>query len=429
MSIESFTFTNEDPKFSQISNVSQTSISNDIFEVLKFIVDGNIHVLDIRSNDEYTKQHLKNTCNIPWDEIKDRMYELPHGHSELSLIGESQDQIDFVLNYLTNECTKSHRKILKCFIWNEIISENKLNSIVDSTESKNVANKENTNNTKSSDNQENSFENNKNNENNENNENNRNRLNNNLDSKLFESGNIYYRIWDPCVHLMKDIQYIEDILTGKLNVEESLLNSSDKYQNLSIPSHLKTFLEKKIENNENNERSIQNNDKVVTSFEALDLGCGCGRDACWLVSERKWKNVIAVDFRSDRLGRVNKLAESMNVPNGIKTLKVNVKREDILKVDPSLKESLDMIYAIRFIHKPLLPHLGDLLKEGGLIAYCQFYKGAEKFGSPSKEKDILQENEMRNIFKDWIIWMDEIRPCEDGRPLQWFIAQKPPCNY
>jgi hypothetical protein len=38
---------------------------------------------------------------------------------------------------------------------------------------------------------------------------------------------------------------------------------------------------------------------------------------------------------------------------------------------------------------------------------------------------MLRRGELRTLFAGWDVRMDDVRPCSDGRPLSWFIAQKP----
>eukprot|EP00818_Percolomonas_sp_WS_P007773 CAMPEP_0117443718 /NCGR_PEP_ID=MMETSP0759-20121206/4846_1 /TAXON_ID=63605 /ORGANISM="Percolomonas cosmopolitus, Strain WS" /LENGTH=354 /DNA_ID=CAMNT_0005235715 /DNA_START=43 /DNA_END=1104 /DNA_ORIENTATION=- len=330
------------------------------------------HILDIRNPSSFEKSHLPRSCNIPCQQLKDRMHEMPHGHSELVLVGDSWDDLVHVEHYLVEECQKSQRRILDVFLVQKHIEE----------------------------------------------------------ELLTEHGDGYFALWDPNVHVKADIDFIEGILTGQLD-ENERQDLREQAWRTTITKKRETNQQQDTQNNEctldgvlinqkpgsvthvkhplinlgpseiTPPKSDRKRNRRVTDIEAVDLGCGCGRDCVWLGAVRHWKKVWGIDNRSWRLKRMMDLARIMKAEDHVGALCVNLKKENLFEMHPELEASLDVVYAIRFLHKPLLAELGRLLKPGGLVVYCQFYKGANP---PSKEKDILQEHEMRRIFRDWAVW-------------------------
>ncbi len=52
-------------------------------------------------------------------------------------------------------------------------------------------------------------------------------------------------------------------------------------------------------------------------------------------------------------------------------------------------------------------------------------KGVEKFGKPRRERFILQPGELKVLFDGFKIVTYREDTLEDGRPVQFIVAQKP----
>ncbi|MGB0495480.1 MAG: rhodanese-like domain-containing protein, partial [Kangiellaceae bacterium] len=48
-------------------------------------------IIDLRSNIQFNKQHLKFSCNITLSELEERIHELPDKRKLVSIIGEKLD--------------------------------------------------------------------------------------------------------------------------------------------------------------------------------------------------------------------------------------------------------------------------------------------------------------------------------------------------
>jgi hypothetical protein len=64
----------------------------------------------------------------------------------------------------------------------------------------------------------------------------------------------------------------------------------------------------------------------------------------------------------------------------------------------------------------------NLIKPGGFIVFHTFMEGCSK---PRKKKYLLAKGELAQRFNDFIILEDRIITLRDGRPMSFFLAQKP----
>lgn len=159
-----------------------------------------------------------------------------------------------------------------------------------------------------------------------------------------------------------------------------------------------------------------------TQFTAIDLACGSGRDAIFL-AERGFL-VTGVDYEHSLLDNSSKLAKQYNCQNNFIPFCYDLEQGSL----DSLRQVLspvDLVHVARYLHRPLFSFIKeDLIKPGGFIIYHTFTKGVEKFGKPKKQRFILQPNELKLIFQDFIIYKHGESIIEDGRPIQFIIAQK-----
>lgn len=66
------------------------------------------------------------------------------------------------------------------------------------------------------------------------------------------------------------------------------------------------------------------------------------------------------------------------------------------------------------------------LNPGGVIVYHTFTKGVEAFGKPKRPKFILQPGELKDLLPGFNVIEHRESVIEDGRPVQFIVAQKPP---
>lgn len=117
----------------------------------------------------------------------------------------------------------------------------------------------------------------------------------------------------------------------------------------------------------------------------LDLACGTGRHAKWLA--REGYQVEAVDRDAAALAKLAGIER-------ISTRCVDLESG----VWPYAERHFDGVVVSRYLHRPLLPLLPELLKPGGVLIYETFMVGNERFGKPSNPDFLLRTNELLEVF-------------------------------
>lgn len=149
---------------------------------------------------------------------------------------------------------------------------------------------------------------------------------------------------------------------------------------------------------------------------ALDLGCGGGRDAVFLA--QKGFLVDAIDSEARTLKRAKQLAARGRT-------QVRFKCCDLKTVGCFPDVQYDVILMVRFLNRALFDSMKQRVKPGGHVLIHTFSEGVEEFHAPKNPNFILQHGELRQIFADFIILVDNTTYLDDGRPMNAFIAQKP----
>lgn len=119
--------------------------------------------------------------------------------------------------------------------------------------------------------------------------------------------------------------------------------------------------------------------------EVLDLACGNGRHALWL-AQRGYR-VEAVDKDEQILSRLRGLENIVPTCADLES-----------GVWPYHGRKFDGIVVSRYLHRPLLPLLPEMLQPQGVLIYETFMVGNERFGRPSNPDFLLEPNELLNVF-------------------------------
>lgn len=197
-------------------------------------------------------------------------------------------------------------------------------------------------------------------------------------------------------------------------------------------------------------------ERTITTIEraiggagvAFDCGCGGGRDAAFLAA-RGWA-VIAADHRLKLLGDAAALArryarsdagmgsDSVDAATAAASGGVDcvvATFDTVLNVRP---RSVDLVLAVRFLHRPLLPALADAVRPGGVVLYHHFVDGVQHsaVGRPKNPAHILRRGELRTVFPappagtggadadGFDVLVDEETTIADGRPVVNFVARR-----
>ena len=153
----------------------------------------------------------------------------------------------------------------------------------------------------------------------------------------------------------------------------------------------------------------------IAPGRGLDLACGAGRDLVFL-AENGWQ-MTGVDYLPDALGRAARLAQDNR--QAVTLLHCDLEKDD----RPFRHQRFDLVCVMRYLHRPLLPWIRQLLNPGGVLVYQTFMQGCEKISSPRNPNYLLASGELAGMFADGEILLDERELLADGRPLSAFIAR------
>lgn len=190
----------------------------------------------------------------------------------------------------------------------------------------------------------------------------------------------------------------------------------------------------------------------------VDLGSGVGRDAVW-AARRGWR-VVALDCDLKGLARCAGLAKQSGVEGMVSCVRVDLSTSGtISSCEDLLQQALTplglhlsevcAVYAVRFLHKPLVCSLARLLPPRASLLWFHFMRGCENttIGRPSKDRDLLELGELRDALsltptpsssgeeQDpfhgvcaggcwWDVLVDDVLFLPDGRPISEFVAVK-----
>jgi len=138
----------------------------------------------------------------------------------------------------------------------------------------------------------------------------------------------------------------------------------------------------------------------LTPGTALDLACGCGRDAVFLAAGG-WK-VTGVDILPDALRRAQELARRYQPAiEPICWLKMDLEAVD---TPPEFESGFDLILGFRYLHRPLLERLISWLRPGGNLVYETFTTlHRHKHGRPASPDRVLRPSELPTLLPGLVV--------------------------
>jgi SAM-dependent methyltransferase len=149
---------------------------------------------------------------------------------------------------------------------------------------------------------------------------------------------------------------------------------------------------------------------------ALDVACGAGRDAVYLAT--RGYEVEAMDALPDALERARDLARRSGV--SIQTLQRDLRR------DPALPAGrYDLVTVFRFLHRPVLPVIGQSVARGGFVVYEGFHW---RDSAPGRRQlrpgHALRDGELAAAFEAYepLIARDGVE--RDGRVFSQLLARR-----
>lgn len=117
----------------------------------------------------------------------------------------------------------------------------------------------------------------------------------------------------------------------------------------------------------------------------LDIACGHGRHALWLAQQGY--QVEAVDKDEQVLSRLRGIENIAPVCIDLES-----------GAWPYRGREFDGVVVSRYLYRPLLPLLAEVLRPRGVLIYETFMVGNERFGRPTNPDFLLEPNELVNVF-------------------------------
>lgn len=126
---------------------------------------------------------------------------------------------------------------------------------------------------------------------------------------------------------------------------------------------------------------------------ALDVACGSGRHALHLA--RHGFAVDAIDIANAGLRRIQQAARAAH-------LSVRLVQAD-LDHFPLPRDHYALALNVRYLSRPLLPHLKRCVRPSGVVLFETFTREQARIGHPSNPAYLLAPGELREAFADFEI--------------------------
>lgn len=151
--------------------------------------------------------------------------------------------------------------------------------------------------------------------------------------------------------------------------------------------------------------------------QALDLGCGAGRNAVYL-AERGW-DVTACDISLEGLRKAQALARERGT-------RLTLFCQDLATVELPV-ERFDLILCFFYLQRELFPQIKGALRSNGLLVYKTYTTDQLRFpGRPSHPAHMLRPQELLEAFREFRVLA--YQEAVHGRGVAQLLAQKPKVN-
>jgi len=155
----------------------------------------------------------------------------------------------------------------------------------------------------------------------------------------------------------------------------------------------------------------------------LDLACGKGRNAVFLAEQGC--AVEGIDRSAEALEEAALLAKRRGV-------KVRWRHGDLEAPGAPLDDLLPpgayaAVVVIKYLHRPLIPHIKEALRPGGVLVYETFTTRQREIADhPSNPAFLLEPGELRRLFADFefITGFEGLRE-NPPRYVEAFVGRKP----
>lgn len=125
----------------------------------------------------------------------------------------------------------------------------------------------------------------------------------------------------------------------------------------------------------------------------LDLACGTGENGLFLASLDL--PVVLADRSSEALQVARRSAEGRGLQ--VEYWEIDLETGG----NPLPEEHYRAILVFHYLHRPLVPHIRDAIRKGGIMIYETFTIEQPKYGRPRNPDFLLRPGELADWFKDW----------------------------
>ncbi len=135
-------------------------------------------------------------------------------------------------------------------------------------------------------------------------------------------------------------------------------------------------------------------ERYCNGLPVLDLACGGGRNGVYLA--RLGMKVVFADILSDKL--ISLHGSVRDLLSRVLICRVDMEKDGLGVFRPG---SFGAILVFRYLHRPLMPFIKDLLAPGGILVYETFTVDQAKFGKPTNPDFLLKPGELDGWFGSW----------------------------
>lgn len=151
----------------------------------------------------------------------------------------------------------------------------------------------------------------------------------------------------------------------------------------------------------------------------MDLACGDGHNGIFLAG--RGIPVVLIDRSTSRLHEARNTARKAGISIDIRQM--DLEREN---TDPLSAFSLAGVIVFRYLHRPLIPTIREIIKAGGILIYETFTVAQRKYGRPRNPDHLLKSGELRDWFSDWEVLHDfEGEKVDPQRAVAQLVCRKP----
>lgn len=130
-------------------------------------------------------------------------------------------------------------------------------------------------------------------------------------------------------------------------------------------------------------------DRIKPGGEVLDLACGSGRHTRSLLARGFSVTAVDIDLSGveDLRGHPRCRLWAQNLEDGSAW---------------PWKQAFDAIVVTRYLYRPILQRLPDLLADRGILIYETFMVGNERYNKPRNPDFLLKEDELESVFEPYL---------------------------